>query len=154
MPCWNTILDVRQLYPVKPHKNWCHCTCPPAYRTQIRANLGELATYAKPLARNIGVIYDQDLCFEPHVKKDVQSCFYHLRNIAKVISAPDLEKLIHDFISSSLDFCSSLYTCLSQINPPPTVGSKCCSLAFNAVQEIWPYHPCSLTALAGYCISI
>ena len=90
---------------------------PPSKRHQILGSLGELATLVKPSAKNLGVIFDQDLSFEPQVKKIVQPCFYHLRNIAKVrsfIATTDFEKLIHGFISSRLDYCNSLYTCLSQ----------------------------------------
>lgn len=88
---------------------------PSAYRTQILANLGELATFA----RNLGLLFELDLCFEPHVKKVVQSCFlsFFIRNIAMVrffISAPDLAKFIHAFISFCLDYWNSLYTGLSQ----------------------------------------
>ena len=43
----------------------------------IKANLGELAPLPKSLARNLGVV----LRFEYHIKKVVQSCFYHLRNM-------------------------------------------------------------------------
>ena len=55
--------------------------------------------------------------FDYHIKKVTQSCFYHLRNIAKikpVISSLDLEKIIHAFVSSRLDYCNGLYTNLSR----------------------------------------
>ncbi|KAF7664436.1 hypothetical protein LDENG_00176370, partial [Lucifuga dentata] len=43
--------------------------------------------------------------------------FYHLRNIAKlssIVSRSELEIIIHAFISSRLDYCNSLFTCLSK----------------------------------------
>ena len=51
------------------------------------------------------------------VKKVVQTCFYQLRTIAKIksiLSFADLEKVIHAFITSRLDYCNALYTCLNQ----------------------------------------
>src|SRR4029434_7347240 len=43
-------------------------------------------------------------------------CFYQLRTIAKIksfLSPKDLEKVIHSFISSRLDYCNSLCTGIS-----------------------------------------
>lgn len=71
----------------------------------------------KTVAKNLGVWFNSDLSFEWHTTKLVQSCFYHLRNIAKIrsiLSFKDTEILLHAFISSRLDYCNSLFTCLSQ----------------------------------------
>ena len=49
----------------------------------------------------------------------VQTCFFQLRNIAKLrslLSASDLEQIIHAFIFSPLDYYNSLFTCLSQVS--------------------------------------
>ena len=57
------------------------------------------------------------MTFDHHVNKLVQSCFLQLRNIAKIrpiLSPTVLEQLIHTFIFSRLDYCNSLYICLSQ----------------------------------------
>ena len=65
----------------------------------------------------MGVIFDKSMCFSSHVKSVVRSCFFHLRNIAKirsVVSKKEMEMLIHAFISSRLDFCNVLYTCLNK----------------------------------------
>ncbi|KAL2076809.1 hypothetical protein ACEWY4_027598 [Coilia grayii] len=42
-----------------------------------------------------------------------KSAFYHLKNIAKLrglMSKQDLEKLVHAFISSRVDYCNGLFT--------------------------------------------
>ncbi len=47
----------------------------------------------------------------------VKSCFFHLRLLAKVkvvLSTSIFEKLIHAFIFVRLDYCNSLYACVSQ----------------------------------------
>ena len=90
---------------------------PPILRAQIESNLGSLTTNLKPTVKNLGVTFDPDLSFEPHIKKVTQSAFYHLRNISKIksfLSTPDLAKVIHALIFSRLDYCNSLYTCLTK----------------------------------------
>lgn len=79
-------------------------------------NLGPLASYIKSSIRNLGVTFDPPLTLDTHVKSLVRSCFYHLRNIAKltpIVSRSELEMIIHAFVSSRLDYCNFLFTCLS-----------------------------------------
>lgn len=67
--------------------------------------------------KSLGFIFDQYMTFDHHVNKLVQSCFLQLRNIVKIrciFSSMDLKLLIHTFIFSRIDYCNSLYTCLSQ----------------------------------------
>lgn len=57
------------------------------------------------------------LSFDQHIKELTQTSFFHLRNIAKlrsIVSQSELEQIIHAFISSRLDYCNSLFTCLSK----------------------------------------
>lgn len=64
-------------------------------------------------ARNFGVIMDSDLNLQGHIKVITKSAFYHLRNISRIkglMTQGDLEKLIHAFISSHLDYCNSIFT--------------------------------------------
>uniref|UniRef100_A0A669DD67 Pyrin domain-containing protein n=1 Tax=Oreochromis niloticus TaxID=8128 RepID=A0A669DD67_ORENI len=61
--------------------------------------------------RNLGVIFDQDMSFNAHIKQICKTAFFHLRNISKVrniLSQSDAEKLVHAFITSRLDYCNSL----------------------------------------------
>lgn len=72
--------------------------------------------------KNLGVIIDSDLSFNSHMKSVTKSSFYHLKNISKVknfILPADLEKLIHAFISSRVDYCNGLFTGL----PKKTIKS-------------------------------
>ena len=54
-----------------------------------------------------------DLNFNSNVKEITKSAFYHLTtNIARyrgLLSRHDLQKLIHAFISSRVDFCNGLF---------------------------------------------
>uniref|UniRef100_A0A669EZ97 Reverse transcriptase domain-containing protein n=1 Tax=Oreochromis niloticus TaxID=8128 RepID=A0A669EZ97_ORENI len=61
--------------------------------------------------RNLGVIFDQDMSFNAHIKQICKTAFFHLRNISKIrniLSRSDAEKLVHAFITSRLDYCNSL----------------------------------------------
>ena len=61
--------------------------------------------------RNLGVMFDQDMSFNSHIKHISRTAFFHLRNISKIrriLSQKDAEKLIHAFVSSRLDYCNSL----------------------------------------------
>ena len=79
----------------------------------FQSELSTLYSNVTHTARNLGVIFDSDLSFSPQITRVVQTCHYQLRNIAKIkpfLSKIDLEKVIHAFISSRLDFCNSLYS--------------------------------------------
>ena len=68
-------------------------------------------------ARNLGVVFDQEINLVEHVTTICKTCFLHLRNIAKIrhsLSQKDTESLVHAFISSKLDSCNSLLFGLPQ----------------------------------------
>ncbi|XP_073349448.1 uncharacterized protein [Pagrus major] len=61
--------------------------------------------------KNLGVIFDSDLTFIPHIKNITKIGFYHLKNIARVrpfLSQASTEVLMHAFISCRLDYCNAL----------------------------------------------
>ena len=106
-------VDAQQLPTAQPRQTRC-----PYYRLRehFKLCIGPLAVNAKQDSKNLGVTFDQHMNFESHVKKVVQSCFFQLRNIAKIksiLSTPDLEKVVRAFLSSRLDYCNSLFTTLS-----------------------------------------
>lgn len=62
-------------------------------------------------ARNIGVIFDNELSLDDHITSVCKSCFFHIYNIWKIrkfLSQSACEILVHALISSKLDFCNSL----------------------------------------------
>lgn len=84
-----------------------------------RERVSSYLEFLKPKnqVRNLGVIMDSDLDFNSHIKSVTSSAFYHLKNIARVrsiVSKLDLERLIHAFVSSRLDYCNGLLTGLSK----------------------------------------
>ncbi len=63
--------------------------------------------------KNLGVILETDLSFSCHIKAVTKSAYYHLKNIARIrcfVSSQDLEKLVHAFITSRVDYCNGLLT--------------------------------------------
>ncbi|KAF7687902.1 hypothetical protein HF521_013908, partial [Silurus meridionalis] len=68
--------------------------------------------------RNLGVIFDKSMHFDKQISAVVKASFYQLRLFSKVksfLSQADLEKAIHAFISSRIDYCNALYTGLNQL---------------------------------------
>ena len=83
----------------------------------INTSTHSLSVNIKPTARNRGVLFDTELFFIPHINKLVQSCFYQLRSVSRIkhmLTPPDLEKVIHAFIFSRLDYCNSLLSGINQ----------------------------------------
>ncbi len=81
------------------------------YLASVNVNLGPLAVYNKVVVKNVGVWFDRELKFDKQINNVVKSCFFNLRLLAKVktfLSANDLEKLIHAFIFSRLDYCNTI----------------------------------------------
>lgn len=79
----------------------------------LTSSLGQLAPHLRSHARNLGVIVDSAFKLDKQVSAVVKSSFFQLRLIAKVkpyLRQADLEKVIHVFITSRLDYCNSLYT--------------------------------------------
>ena len=90
---------------------------PQKTRESVNSYLKSLTLKPTNQVRNLGVIMDSDLNFNSHIKSITSSAFYHLKNTARIkglLSKPDLERLIHAFISSRLDYCNGLLTGLSK----------------------------------------
>ena len=61
--------------------------------------------------KNLGVLFDSELDFIPHIRNTTKIGFYHLKNIARVrpfLSLASTEVLMHAFISSRIDYCNAL----------------------------------------------
>ncbi len=72
---------------------------------KVNAYLDSRGQTTKNQVLNLGVILS---C---HVKAVTKSAYYHLKNIARIrcfVSSRDLEKLVHAFITSRVDYCNGL----------------------------------------------
>uniref|UniRef100_A0A8C1P678 Reverse transcriptase domain-containing protein n=1 Tax=Cyprinus carpio TaxID=7962 RepID=A0A8C1P678_CYPCA len=80
---------------------------------KVNAYLDSRGQTTKNQVRILGVILETDLSFSSHVKAVTKSAYYHLKNIARIrcfVSSQDLEKLVHAFITSRVDYCNGLLT--------------------------------------------
>lgn len=60
---------------------------------------------------DLGVLYGQDVPFNPHKKQAFRNFLFHLFNNSKlrnILSQCDAEKLIHTFVTRRLDYCDPL----------------------------------------------
>ena len=76
-------------------------------------NLDGMALASSTTVRNLGVIFDQEVAFNSHVKQLSRTAFFHLGNIVKIwhiLSQQDAEKQVHAFATSRLDYCNSLFS--------------------------------------------
>ena len=82
-------------------------------------SVGDTIVKKVPYVRNLGVILDENLTMEKHVKKICKTGYYHLRNIASIrknIDKKSTEQLVHAFISSTLDYGNALLYGTAQIH--------------------------------------
>ncbi|CAJ1082756.1 hypothetical protein KUCAC02_009465 [Xyrichtys novacula] len=80
---------------------------------KVCAQLQSIMLKSTNQARNLGVVMDSDLNLNSHIKTITKSAYYHLKNISRVkglMTQQDLEKLVHAFIFSRLDYCNSVFT--------------------------------------------
>ena len=75
--------------------------------------VGDCRVHPADTARNIGVVFDQTLSLDKHVKLICKSALFHLRDIVKVreyLTVEGTKALAHDFVTCRLDNCNSLLT--------------------------------------------
>ncbi len=112
--------------------------------------LNDITLASSTTARNLGVIFDQDLSFDSHIKQTSRTAFFHLRNIAKIrpiLSQKDAEKLVHAFVTSRLDYCNSLLSGCTKKSLK--TDSECCCSCSEGNKEMRSYFPCfSFSSLA------
>lgn len=79
---------------------------------EFQIKLGSLSQVRKYHVNNLGMIFDSALKFDKQINNVVRKSFFKLSMISKIkpfLSQKDLEKVIHAFIVSRLDYCNSLY---------------------------------------------
>lgn len=86
-------------------------------RLEVCSQLDSMTLKATNQARNLGVVMDSDLNLNSHIKTITKSAYFHLKNIAQIkgfLSKQDMEKLVHAFILSRLDYCNGIFTGLTK----------------------------------------
>ena len=105
---------------------------PPSFKLPIPA-LDGISLASRTTVRNLGVIFDQNLLFDAHIKHVSRTAFFNLRNIVKIrniLSQSDAEKPVHAFVTSRLDYCNSLFLGC------PTYSLKSLQLIQNAAARV------------------
>ena len=72
--------------------------------------------HASKSARNLGIIFDNNLCMDEHVKRICQTVYFHIRNvnsIRKILTTETAATIIHALITSRIDNGNSLLTGIS-----------------------------------------
>ena len=75
--------------------------------------LGNVPVKISNSVKNLGVIFDETLSFNPHINEIAKNSLYKLRNLRLVrnhFSRRNFEILVHAFITSRLDYCNSLFS--------------------------------------------
>ena len=73
--------------------------------------IGTTAIFPSTSARNIGVLFDDELKMTTHIDSVCRSCFSQLRNLSKIrhlIPSAYMKMLVHAFITSRLDYANAL----------------------------------------------
>ena len=76
-------------------------------------NVGTTTIHASKIARNLGIVFDDNLCMDQHVKRVCQSVYFHIRNvngIRKILTDETAATIIHALITSRIDNGNSLLT--------------------------------------------
>ena len=115
--------------------------------------IGESAVTKSDTARNIGVIMDSNLSLENHIKQVCRTCNWQLRNLARLrpfLDKTSLERLVHAFISSHLDYCNSLFVGLpAHLLQRLQHIQNSAARIISGTGEILPYHP----SIAGIALA-
>ena len=73
--------------------------------------VGDSQIKAVSSVRNLGVVFDENMCMDAHVKKICRSVYYSIHNvnsIRKVLDHKSAAMLIHSFVLSRLDIGNAL----------------------------------------------
>ena len=79
--------------------------------------IGDSSIKCKPEARNLGVIFNQNLCVKSQINSCCRASYIALSNISKIrkyLNQNQAEKLVHAFVTSRIDHCNSLLYGIAQ----------------------------------------
>ncbi len=80
-------------------------------------DLDYLAPFTSSCIKSLGVFWDQCLKFDKQINEVISSRFFQLRLLSKMtsfLSVKTLEIANHALITTRLDYCNSLYLCISK----------------------------------------
>lgn len=87
------------------------------YLSKFPTSLMGVDTKPSKCARNLGVVFDQNLNFRRHISQVCRSCFYHIRDLRRIrrhLSLDNAKSLACALVASKLDYCNSLFYGLAE----------------------------------------
>ena len=116
--CFKTIQDwmIKYCLQLNPGKTQIMIFAPPNVLKAISIKgvflPGGICVRFTSTARNLGILFDENLSFKNHVTKVKQDCFRMLRNINKrrfLFTSDQLKLIINSLVACKIDYCNSLY---------------------------------------------
>ncbi|KAI2647003.1 hypothetical protein H4Q32_027470 [Labeo rohita] len=108
----------------------------PTLQHDFTINLDTLTITPSSSARNLGVIFDDQLTFKDHIAKTARSCKFALHNIRKIrpfLTEQATQLLVQALVISRLDYCNALLAGLPSctIKPLQMIQNAAARLVFN-----------------------
>ncbi|KAI2646130.1 hypothetical protein H4Q32_024583 [Labeo rohita] len=113
----------------------------PTLQHDFTINLGTLTITPSSSARNLGVIFDDQLTFKDHIAKTARSCRFALHNIRKIrpfLTEQATQLLVQALVISRLDYCNALLAGLPSctIKPLQMIQNAAARLVFNEPKRV------------------
>lgn len=120
---------------------YCVYVCVPHLEVRLYKYAGELSCSVGALCE--GVEVSEDLLEELHIVLPHWRQTWLLQAFLLLLTPPHTHTLIHTFILSSLEYCNSLYNCLSQapINRLQWVQNTAARLTLTSCSPTLPLYP-------------
>jgi hypothetical protein len=99
------------LNPVKTQFMWCATSRRIGQLSNTPIEFGGERISPVSSVRNLGVIVDSALTFQPHISRVISSCFYQLRQMKsslKLLPFDVARSIVNCFVVSRIDYCNSL----------------------------------------------
>ncbi len=108
----------------------------PTLQHDFSIQLGTSIITPSTSARNLGVIFDDQLTFKEHIAKTARSCRFALHNIRKIrpfLTEHAAQLLVQALVVSRLDYCNALLAGLpsNTIKPLQMIQNAAARLVFN-----------------------
>ncbi|KAI2649345.1 hypothetical protein H4Q32_020599 [Labeo rohita] len=108
----------------------------PTLQYDFTIHLGSSTITPSSSARNLGIIFDDQLTFKDHIAKTARSCRFALHNIRKIrpfLTEQAIQLLVQALVISRLDYCNALLAALPSctIKPLQMIQNAAARPVFN-----------------------
>ena len=82
------------------------------YKVNIETlSVGDSAVAPAAMARNLGMLFNENMTLLPHINNTCKTAFYYIHNIRRIrkyLSVETARTLVHAVVFGRLDYCNSL----------------------------------------------